>query len=94
MDAADDDKDVRLQRESGELLEDFEKSLHPFLYNVTNKGQLRRRVRIRETDRLTALVWILSPSKHHLLKFHIARQLPRASSTSRSTPSAIGTHTS
>lgn len=56
MDAADDDKDVRLQRESGELLEDFENSLHPFLYNVTNKGQLRRRVRIRETDRLTALV--------------------------------------
>ncbi|KAM0136189.1 hypothetical protein ACHAO1_004666 [Botrytis cinerea] len=56
MDAADDDKDVRLQRESGELLEDFEKSLHPFLYNVTNKGQLRRRVRIRETDRLTALL--------------------------------------
>ncbi|ESZ91767.1 hypothetical protein SBOR_7837 [Sclerotinia borealis F-4128] len=56
MDAAEDDKDIRLQRESGELLEDFKQSLHPFLYNVNNKGQLRRRVRIRETERLAALL--------------------------------------
>ncbi|KAF7871807.1 hypothetical protein EAF04_003914 [Stromatinia cepivora] len=75
MDAADDDKDVRLQRESGELLEDFEKSLHPFLHNVTNKGQLRRRVRIRETDRLAALLDNFQELPQ-LLDPHLQRHVP------------------
>ncbi|KAA8570530.1 hypothetical protein EYC84_002797 [Monilinia fructicola] len=75
MDAAEDDKDILLQRESGELLEDFEKSLHPFLYNVTNNGRLRRRVRTIETERLTALLDNFQELPQ-LLDTHLQRLVP------------------
>ena len=58
MDAAEDDQDVLLQRTSPELLADLQNSIDPFLWKVSKSGkwQIRRRVRVRETDRLVNLV--------------------------------------
>ena len=65
MDAPEDDQDVKLQRASHELLADLQTSLDPFLWKLTplGKKRIRRRVRVRETDRLVALVFFptLSP---------------------------------
>jgi hypothetical protein len=61
MDAPEDDQDVKLQRASHELLADLQASLDPFLWKSTRSGKrkIRRRVRVRETDRLVALVGFL-----------------------------------
>ncbi|RDL35861.1 uncharacterized protein BP5553_06473 [Venustampulla echinocandica] len=58
MDAPEDDRDVLLQRSSAELLADLESSLKPFLWKTTVSGkvQIRRGVRIRETNRLVDLL--------------------------------------
>jgi hypothetical protein len=59
MDAAEDEKDVQLQRQSAELLADLESSIRPFLWRVVRGEQcdgIRRKVRIRDTDRLVNLV--------------------------------------
>ncbi|QSZ29950.1 hypothetical protein DSL72_004468 [Monilinia vaccinii-corymbosi] len=97
MDAAEDDRDILLQRESGELLEDFEKSLHPFLYNVTNNARLRRRVRIKETERLTALLDNFQELPQ-LLDTHLPRLVPTLAnallaSISKSLPQSSTPHT-
>lgn len=58
MDASNDDQDIVLQRSSPELLADLLGSLDHFLWRITKneKRQIRRRVRVRETDRLISLV--------------------------------------
>ena len=62
MDATEDEGDVKLQRASADLLADLQRSLHPFLWQKLPSGaeRIRRRVRIRERDRLVALVGISS----------------------------------
>ncbi|KAM3065340.1 hypothetical protein ACMFMG_011536 [Clarireedia jacksonii] len=57
MDAPELEEDVRVQRNSAQLLADFEQSLNPFLYNTTaDNALLRRRVRISDTERLVSLL--------------------------------------
>ncbi|PQE33391.1 Beta-tubulin cofactor d protein [Rutstroemia sp. NJR-2017a WRK4] len=57
MDAPELEEDVRVQRDSGQLLADFEESLNPFLYNTAaHNAPIRRRVRISETERLVSLL--------------------------------------
>ncbi|KAI1630961.1 tubulin folding cofactor D C terminal-domain-containing protein [Biscogniauxia mediterranea] len=52
MDATDQDRDIVIQKSSADLIADFDRSLGPFLRKPN--GQLRRRVRVRETSRLTS----------------------------------------
>jgi hypothetical protein len=75
MDAPEDDQDVKLQRASHELLADLQTSLDLFLWKITplGKRRIRRRVRVRETDRLVALV--LSPAFSPLLLLMHSYQL-------------------
>ena len=54
MDASEQDRDVLIQRYSADLVEDFDRSLEPFLRKPN--GQLRRRVRMREAARLVSQV--------------------------------------
>lgn len=63
MDAAEDDRDIKLQKLSSTFIADFELSLHPFLYRTTADGapKVRRNVRAREADRLVGLVPLLRP---------------------------------
>jgi len=61
MDAPEDEQDVKLQRKAADFIADLSKSLHPFLWKTTKSGKegIRRRVRVRDTDRLVNLVRIL-----------------------------------
>jgi hypothetical protein len=58
MDAAEDERDVQLQRASADLLADFTTSLRPFLWRSVpdRPPRIRRKVRVKETERLIALV--------------------------------------
>lgn len=58
MDTAEDDRDIKLQKQSSTFIGDFELALHPFLYRTTADGipKVRRNVRAREADRLVGLV--------------------------------------
>lgn len=60
MDAPEDEQDVKLQRKAADFIEDLSKSLYPFLWKKTKSGRAvtRRRVRVRDTDRLVNLVRI------------------------------------
>jgi hypothetical protein len=63
MDAAEDDRDIKLQKLSSTFITDFERALHPFLYRTTPDGttKVRRNVRAREANRLVDLVRPSSP---------------------------------
>ncbi|KAM0530761.1 hypothetical protein ACHAPS_000404 [Verticillium nonalfalfae] len=63
-DAPEDDRDVKLQKASSDLIADFDRSLTPFLRKPN--GELRTRVRISETARLTST----------LLDPHLPKWLP------------------
>lgn len=58
MDAAEYEKDIQLQKAASGLLADFDSSLKPFLWRTAGSQALRirRRVRVREKDRLLRLV--------------------------------------
>jgi hypothetical protein len=58
MDAAEYEGDVQLQKAASGLLADFETSLQSFLWRTFDGGKLRirRRVRVREKDRMLRLV--------------------------------------
>ncbi|KAL5348414.1 hypothetical protein ACLOAV_006897 [Pseudogymnoascus australis] len=77
MDAAEDDRDIKLQKQSSAFIGDFELALHPFLYRTTADGipKVRRNVRAREADRLVGL---LEPFQElpQLLDPHLGRFLP------------------
>jgi tubulin-specific chaperone D len=70
MDLGDLERDEKLYRTSPELLLDFKRSLGPFLWATSKSGkqQLRRRVRVKDTDRLVGLVESLFLS--HRLEAH------------------------
>jgi hypothetical protein len=62
MDAPEEDLDIKLQKISGDLIADFDKSLHPFLRRQDGAAApVRSRVRTRETERLISSVRYLSP---------------------------------
>lgn len=58
MDAPEEDQDIKLQRISSDLIEDFDRSLLPYLRKSDGSGgtTVRRRVRSRETGRLVSTV--------------------------------------
>lgn len=58
MDAPEDELDIKLQKISGDLIADFNKSLLPFLRKQDGAGKspVRSHVRTREATRLTASV--------------------------------------
>ncbi|KAK4246532.1 tubulin folding cofactor D C terminal-domain-containing protein [Corynascus novoguineensis] len=80
MDAPEDDLDIKLQKISGDLIADFDKSLLPFLrkQNAAKKGAgtVRSRVRARETERLVSS--LLDPFQElpQLLDPHLPKWLP------------------
>jgi tubulin-specific chaperone D len=54
MDESELDRDILIQRYAADLIADFDRSLGPFLRKPN--GQLRRRVREKETSRLVSQV--------------------------------------
>jgi tubulin-specific chaperone D len=57
MDAPEDEQDVKLQRKAADFIADLEKWLEPFLWKTAkSRRAIRRRVRVRDTDRLVNLV--------------------------------------
>ncbi|KAK4040735.1 tubulin folding cofactor D C terminal-domain-containing protein [Parachaetomium inaequale] len=79
MDAPEDDLDIKLQKISGDLIADFDKSLLPFLRKqdgAAGPGPVRSRVRTRETERLISS--LLDPFQElpQLLDPHLPRWLP------------------
>ncbi|KAI1805259.1 tubulin folding cofactor D C terminal-domain-containing protein [Daldinia bambusicola] len=74
MDAPEQDRDVVIQKYSLDLIADFDRSLIPFLKKPN--GQLRRRVRMRETARLMSLVLEPFQELPQLLDPHLPKWLP------------------
>ncbi|KAI0111856.1 tubulin folding cofactor D C terminal-domain-containing protein [Daldinia grandis] len=74
MDAPEQDRDVVIQKYSTDLVADFDRSLVPFLKKPN--GQLRRRVRMRETARLMSLVLEPFQELPQLLDPHLPKWLP------------------
>ncbi|KAI1470788.1 tubulin folding cofactor D C terminal-domain-containing protein [Daldinia caldariorum] len=74
MDAPEHDRDVVIQKYSLDLIADFDRSLIPFLKKPN--GQLRRRVRMRETTRLMSLVLEPFQELPQLLDPHLPKWLP------------------
>ncbi|RYP16998.1 hypothetical protein DL767_010092 [Monosporascus sp. MG133] len=74
MDESELDRDVVIQRYSADLVADFDRSLEPFLRKPN--GQLRRRVRTRETTRLVSQVLEPFQELPQLLDPHLPKWLP------------------
>ncbi|KAI2620005.1 tubulin folding cofactor D C terminal-domain-containing protein [Hypoxylon sp. NC1633] len=74
MDAPEQDRDVYIQKYSADLLADFDRSLKPFLRKPN--GQLRKRVRMRETARLISHVLEPFQELPQLLDPHLPKWLP------------------
>ncbi|KAL2158608.1 hypothetical protein VTH06DRAFT_4090 [Thermothelomyces fergusii] len=81
MDAPEDDLDIKLQKISGDLIADFDKSLLPFLRKPNaggggGTGAVRSWVRTRETERLVSS--LLDPFQElpQLLDPHLPKWLP------------------
>ncbi|KAL2024589.1 hypothetical protein VTK56DRAFT_7632 [Thermocarpiscus australiensis] len=78
MDAPEEDLDIKLQKISGDLIADFDKSLPSFLKRQDGAGGtlVRSRVRSRETERLTST--LLDPFQElpQLLDPHLPKWLP------------------
>ncbi|KAK3307569.1 tubulin folding cofactor D C terminal-domain-containing protein [Chaetomium strumarium] len=78
MDAPEEDLDIKLQKISGDLIADFDKSLRPFLrrQDAAAAAPVRSRVRTRETERLISS--LLEPFQElpQLLDPHLPKWLP------------------
>ncbi|KAH8681145.1 tubulin folding cofactor D C terminal-domain-containing protein [Xylariales sp. PMI_506] len=74
MDEPDVDRDIVIQRYSADLIADFDRSLEPFLRKPN--GELRTRVRARETWRLVSQVLEPFQELPQLLDPHLPRYLP------------------
>ena len=63
MDLGELERDEKLYRASPELLLDFKTSLGSLLWTTSRSGrvQIRRRVRVKDTDRLVGLVELQFP---------------------------------
>ncbi|KAI1197577.1 tubulin folding cofactor D C terminal-domain-containing protein [Nemania serpens] len=78
MDVVDGDRDVFIQKHASDFIADFDHSLGPFLRKPN--GQLRRRVRSRETSRLISQVLEHFQELPQLLDPHLPRWLPALAS--------------
>ncbi|KAI8633400.1 beta-tubulin cofactor d [Xylariaceae sp. FL1651] len=74
MDATENERDVFIQKYAADFIADFDRSLDPFLRKPN--GQLRRRVRFRETSRLISQVLENFQELPQLLDPHLPRWLP------------------
>ncbi|KAI0553332.1 tubulin folding cofactor D C terminal-domain-containing protein [Xylaria curta] len=74
MDALDNERDVFIQKHAPDFIADFDRSLDPFLRKPN--GQLRRRVRSRETSRLISSILEHFQELPQLLDPHLPRWLP------------------
>ncbi|KAK6065557.1 beta-tubulin cofactor d [Seiridium cupressi] len=74
MDESELDRDIVIQRYSTDLIADFDRSLEPFLRKPN--GQLRTRVRERETSRLVSQVLEPFQELPQLLDPHLPKYLP------------------
>ncbi|KAI0541245.1 tubulin folding cofactor D C terminal-domain-containing protein [Xylaria digitata] len=74
MDALDGERDVFIQKHAADFIADFDRSLDPFLRKPN--GQLRRRVRSRETSRLISQVLEHFQELPQLLDPHLPRWIP------------------
>ncbi|KAI1133594.1 tubulin folding cofactor D C terminal-domain-containing protein, partial [Nemania abortiva] len=74
MDVVEGDRDVFIQKYASDFIADFDRSLGPFLRKPN--GQLRRRVRSRETSRLISQVLEHFQELPQLLDPHLPRWLP------------------
>ncbi|KAI1386305.1 tubulin folding cofactor D C terminal-domain-containing protein [Hypoxylon trugodes] len=74
MDAPEHDRDALIQKLSADLIADFDQSLTPFLKKPN--GQLRRRVRMRETARLMSHVLEPFQELPQLLDPYLPKWLP------------------
>ncbi|KAF2966332.1 hypothetical protein GQX73_g7239 [Xylaria multiplex] len=74
MDALDGERDVFIQKHAADFIADFDRSLNPFLRKPN--GQLRRRVRSRETSRLISQVLEHFQELPQLLDPHLPRWIP------------------
>ncbi|KAK8118690.1 uncharacterized protein PG998_003316 [Apiospora kogelbergensis] len=74
MDATDTDRDVWVQRNSADLIAEFDRSLVPFLRQ--RDGQLRRRVRAKEVTRLVDRVLDPFQELPQLLDPHLSKFVP------------------
>ncbi|KAI1738784.1 tubulin folding cofactor D C terminal-domain-containing protein [Xylaria scruposa] len=74
MDALDNERDVFIQKHAPDFIADFDRSLGPFLRKPN--GQLRRRVRSRETLRLISSILEHFQELPQLLDPHLPRWLP------------------
>ncbi|KAI1430575.1 tubulin folding cofactor D C terminal-domain-containing protein [Xylaria sp. CBS 124048] len=74
MDALDGERDVFIHKHAADFIADFDRSLGPFLRK--SNGQLRRRVRTRETTRLISQVLEHFQELPQLLDPHLPRWLP------------------
>lgn len=96
MDVAADEKDVRLQKASAELIADLDTSLKPFLWRTDEAGvlSLRRNVHTRELGRLINLVGVITNQTHSimLIMATVAGTVPGRSSITGSAPSRHALH--
>ncbi|KAI0840867.1 tubulin folding cofactor D C terminal-domain-containing protein [Hypoxylon sp. FL0890] len=74
MDAPEQERDIYIQKYSADIIADFDRSLTPFLKKPN--GQLRRRVRMRETARLMSNVLEPFQELPQLLDPHLPKWLP------------------
>ncbi|KAI2626195.1 tubulin folding cofactor D C terminal-domain-containing protein [Xylaria nigripes] len=74
MDAQDNERDVFIQKHAADFIADFDRSLGPFLRKPN--GQLRRRVRSRETSRLISQVLEHFQELPQLLDPYLPKWLP------------------
>ncbi|KAI0206491.1 tubulin folding cofactor D C terminal-domain-containing protein [Astrocystis sublimbata] len=74
MDMLEGDRDVFIQKYAADFISDFDRSLGPFLRK--SNGQLRRRVRTRETLRLISQILDHFQELPQLLDPHLPRWLP------------------
>ncbi|KAI1179412.1 tubulin folding cofactor D C terminal-domain-containing protein [Nemania sp. FL0916] len=78
MDIVEGDRDVFIQKYAADFIADFDSSLGPFLRKPN--GQLRRRVRSRETSRLISAVLEHFQELPQLLDPHLPKWLPALAS--------------
>ncbi|KAI1323066.1 beta-tubulin cofactor d, partial [Xylariaceae sp. FL0255] len=74
MDAPESERDIFIQKHAADFVADFDRSLEPLLRKPN--GQFRRRVRIRESSRLTSHVLEHFQELPQLLDPHLPRWLP------------------
>ncbi len=92
MDAPEEDLDIKLQKISGDLIAEFDKSLRVFLRKPARDGAttlppVRSRVRTRETDRLISTVRLYPMTTIRIIiNSNLSCSTPSKNSPNSSTP--------